>query len=301
MAWLFARESAVSNSASDSPVESTAPFVTLSGKPTQRPLSWRGWKQRPWIALLSGTISDPLMANRGAASWIASLLATRANRSPTPVNEQAPTTIATSGPRSHESSESASPDGASLRTSPAIYLLASRKSFPTWSAWATELRRVCSLRRKWVRRIDGSGCLSWQTPSVVDSSGRDYTYPSGDKDNPFPTLPGQAESWATPHVNCTTGAGTQGRDGGENLQTQVASHPAPLRTGVDSPATSGRRSLNPRFVEWLMGLPLGWTACVPAEMQSFHSWRHTHSRALQTLLAALRTWEPTALQRRLEL
>jgi len=47
--------------------------------------------------------------------------------------------------------------------------------------------------------------------------------------------------WASPHANCTTGAGNQGQQGGENLQTQA------------------KGKLNPRWVETLMGLPIGWT------------------------------------------
>jgi hypothetical protein len=34
--------------------ESPAPWLTLSGTPTQRPLSWRGWASRPWIKHLCG-------------------------------------------------------------------------------------------------------------------------------------------------------------------------------------------------------------------------------------------------------
>ena len=48
-------------------------------------------------------------------------------------------------------------------------------------------------------------------------------------------------------------------------------------------ATSTRR-LNPLFVEWLMGLPIGWTDCDAAEMQSFPSWRATHSAVLLRVL-----------------
>ena len=44
----------------------------------------------------------------------------------------------------------------------------------------------------------------------------------------------------TPHANCHTGAGTHG-DGGPNLQTVIGG------------------SLNPEFVEWLQGFPIGWT------------------------------------------
>ncbi len=33
-----------------------------NGKPTPQPLSWRGWKTRPWIRLLSGTTLEPSTA-----------------------------------------------------------------------------------------------------------------------------------------------------------------------------------------------------------------------------------------------
>lgn len=39
----------------------------------------------------------------------------------------------------------------------------------------------------------------------------------------------------------------------------------------DSPSPE-RRSLNPRFVEWLMGFPLGWTALDPLGM-AWLDWR----------------------------
>ena len=35
-----------------------------SGTPRRRPLWWRGWKNRPWLGLLFGTISDPSTAER---------------------------------------------------------------------------------------------------------------------------------------------------------------------------------------------------------------------------------------------
>lgn len=54
-----------------------APFVMLSGTATQRPLSWHGWKARPWIKLLYGTISRPSLAGRSAGVFIASLPVSR--------------------------------------------------------------------------------------------------------------------------------------------------------------------------------------------------------------------------------
>lgn len=44
----------------------------------------------------------------------------------------------------------------------------------------------------------GRAVLSWQTASVTDANGRDYTYSRGDKTEPFLTLDGQAKKWATP-------------------------------------------------------------------------------------------------------
>lgn len=66
------------------------PYVTLSGTPTRRPLSWHGWKRRTWIQRLYGTISQPSTADRGVAAWISSLEGSHAPTSRTPANEPAP-------------------------------------------------------------------------------------------------------------------------------------------------------------------------------------------------------------------
>jgi hypothetical protein len=34
--------------------------------------------------------------------------------------------------------------------------------------------------------------------------------------------------------------------------------------------------LNPTWVEWLMGLPLGWTDLKPFEMHKFQEWQQQH-------------------------
>jgi hypothetical protein len=36
-------------------------------------------------------------------------------------------------------------------------------------------------------------------------------------------------------------------------------------------------SLNPTWVEWLMGWPLGWTDLKPLEMDKFQQWQQQHS------------------------
>ena len=37
-------------------------------------------------------------------------------------------------------------------------------------------------------------------------------------------------------------------------------------------------SLNPTWVEWLMGWPLGWTDLKPLEMDKFRQWQRSHGR-----------------------
>ena len=54
--------------------------------------------------------------------------------------------------------------------------------------------------------------------------------------------------WPTPHSSAGTGPGTQGREGGMNIQTAV-------QEGVGG-------KLSAVWVEWLMGLPEGWVSLV---------------------------------------
>ena len=70
----------------------------------------------------------------------------------------------------------------------------------------------------------------------------------GNKNHHFKSYPTPTKS------DATGGPGCSGRQGGNNLRTQVGG------------------SLNPTWVEWLMGWPIGWTACEPLEMDKFLQW-----------------------------
>jgi hypothetical protein len=50
---------------------------------------------------------------------------------------------------------------------------------------------------------------------------------------------------------------TDGSESSENVQT--------------SPQPSPKK-LNPSFVEWMMGVPIGWTNLKPLEMESYREW-----------------------------
>ena len=84
-----------------------------------------------------------------------------------------------------------------------------------------------------------------------------------------------------------------------NLETVVGRRmwPTPMaHDGKDcgsSPSQAGRNSptlpvaaggkLNPTWVEWLMGWPIGWTDLQPLETVKFQQWRASHGVALEDL------------------
>jgi len=89
-----------------------------------------------------------------------------------------------------------------------------------------------------------------------------------------------AHAWSTPSAHDGRRPGSDaGSTQGRNLKREAAALglQAPTATGAESPNDSGPRRLNPLFVTWLMGLPLGWTSFEPLEMGSFRRWLLEHS------------------------
>lgn len=269
-----------------------------------QPRSWsRACKTGPWIKLLSGLIYEPSTVQRGVESWIASRRVIRASHSLSRDHAAAFRILAICGRTSRASSATSSPQSSFWRTSPAICPLDSIKSVETWDAWVTGLRLEYSRRRKLARRTDASDCLrwpspdantatysnghngfvnireaatSWQTPSVEQFSRRRQV---GQETRSELLLIGQARAWATPRAN------------GNHQYNSENSHQALGRqaltaTGPELSDDSGRRSLNPSFVEWLMGMPDGWTDFAPLGMEWSHSSQPTHSEPLRVNYAS---------------
>lgn len=111
----------------------------------------------------------------------------------------------------------------------------------------------------------------WPTPVASDTSSRTKPYAQGG------TPLSLAVKWPTPTV-----CGNHNRKGasptsGDGLATAVARYPTPSTIGINggshsraaalkrgqSSAELNGGSLNPTWVEWLMGWPLGWTDLKP--------------------------------------
>ena len=68
-----------------------------------------------------------------------------------------------------------------------------------------------------------------------------------------------------------------------NSQARIASSlPDPETPTHGEPSSNGRRTLNPRFVEWLMGWPPGWTSYECSGMALSH-WRERMQSALSSM------------------
>lgn len=193
-------------------------------------------------------------------------------------------------------------------------------SSASWKDWVTEQRREYSLRVKSVRPISENECLlwvcapisatqdallfqrcsapqsqqMWNTPQARDHKGVDRRkeargFSPSLPNQVQPTQPQEAQSstsgnrqelqWATPY------AGTKDHQGGslEHYQSRLAKgRQIDLHGQITMINEAYTGKLNPRWVETLMGLPVGWTmpscadpwtiermSCVCSEMESF--------------------------------
>ena len=367
MAWLYALGPVGSSLASPSPSPTTAPSVTSSGKHSQRPLSWHGWKRRPWIELLSGTISQPSTADRGAELWISSLLASHVNPSAPRASSSAPKTSGGSGLMSSASFGRFNPDGLFSKTS--LDLFGSDCSDPSsvdWPPSGTMRRGICSALPRSAPPISVSGssfsrdeyptpsatpygtsqnegevphdrptkgtlsletwAKAWATPSARDGKGSFNGHSRGGQD-----LSENAQNWPTPVVpngGRTTNTSSHREDGSKRqvILDAVVRHwptpsteqrhdyqrdhgnsekPYPTLQGAAKSFHSSRRGpeisscgpgcspshrrLNPLFVEWLMGWPIGWSSVRigsgPAATE-FTLWKQRMRSTLSQLVSA---------------
>jgi len=114
---------------------------------------------------------------------------------------------------------------------------------------------------------------------------------------------GSLEKFPTPTVKGNYNRKGLSKTSGDGLATYVKKYPFPTPCASDNrnrgttqtPAIARRIAkgkqvmlsmtldgpMNPVFVEWLMGWPLGWTELQPLETDKFHEWRQQHSVSYQ--------------------
>ena len=276
--------------------------VSLSGKATQRPYSWRGWKTRPWMKLLSGVTLQPSTAASGMELWIQSLLASRAKTSQSQAS-------ARESRKGHDQGCSLKPAELFAKYDQGIFLSkTSQDSFLTSSCqsysenfpkWGSMHSGECFRQEMWVAPILEKESLSWPTPNTSDQHNPNM---SDNHDVKKSYLRGVAASWPTPRMNdfkghCTDA--TTRKDGkcrNDQLQNAVIhtgpSAPVKQNNGSDSSKSAQtspqplKKRLNPKFVEHLMGMPPGWSLPIPIDQNVFKRWETESAHLLRLLHSA---------------
>ena len=236
---------------------SALPFLRLARSAMWRgkrsPLrSWcRRWKREVWIQHLCSRTSARSTRDPGLAQWIASWRGSPASPCHTPVSVSAPTIRVGCGPKCSASSATAEQGSLSLRTCPGCERRA-------WAPSSKGLPRSGSMRSGAIyerpmsalRTNETDGSYSLPTPTVGDSKNARNATSSrreGSQHHSGTTLCDVV--WATPTAHPRTHT-PRPVDHGQQLANQVG----------------GR--LNPTWVEWLMGIPTGWTDCEPLATES---------------------------------
>lgn len=305
MAWIYIPGAATSSPSAPEEPASISPLswqfqvlersVWWRGNPTPARGWFRLWKKASWLQRLCGAMPEPSTAASGVASWMASLAASRVSRGALPASSLANSTNAISGRPSGEASSNQARGGASSRMSPACLAAeVSSESDETFTAWASRLREASTLRLKLVRRTSAQESFSsgsaisamkssaWPTPATRDHKGAnaashlDRSTGSLHLDQ-LPNFVAHVwvpKLWSTPSVASATG-GQMSRSGDRQGELLLAGEARAVSSllGHNSltngePTEQSDLTLNPRFVEALMGWPTGWTdfACAATEL-----------------------------------
>jgi len=249
MAWLFVPELEDLSLGSESSGPDFEPSVMLSGKATQRPLSWRGWASRPWIKHLSGTISAPSTASRGVIAFLASLGVSRASHSVWPESVEDSqmsgglATISSGWSMKYE----IQPGGSSSCWKTSQVSLWPEDSTASSEDWrrlsrAGGVQNGCAYpRAPWVPLTDvnASSDFSWPTPRTITGGAEsaERKQELGRTESGGGDLQAAAQKWPTPTASDNGEKVTPQTRKGSSLLAHADKWPTPTATATDAKAS----------------------------------------------------------------
>ena len=139
----------------------------------------------------------------------------------------------------------------------------------TWPRWGLMRDGECYQQPKWERHTKEIEYGFWPTPCATDYKGSGKTGQLRDRLD-YAVERGATKSktytWPTPR--------TKGMCGGTG-SWELLKKNTTIEEARQMGAGNGGK-LNPTWVEWLMGWPLGWTDLKPLEMDKYHLWQQQH-------------------------
>ena len=146
--------------------------VTASGKATQRPSSWRGWKTRPWSRLLFGAVTSPSFQPPHFSEWTSLPPASHASPGAALDKVEAPRTSDGYGTTSHHFFAEWDREQSSWRTSrPSLFAEDWSSSSLTWPRSGSMRSGRCYARVMSEHPTSESASLFWPTMLAADSHG----------------------------------------------------------------------------------------------------------------------------------
>lgn len=298
MAWLYVPALEVSNSDLNQELMATEPFVMSRGKPMRPQSLLRKYKKEKYMKRLSGLTLKPSTANLGVLKWISSLEASPASHIQVLASYLEKKTQETYGRTLKESLARFDLVCYSWRTFQTSIIQLPPQSLENWPKWGMTRRGVLYALPTLERPIGEPDGSSWPTPTVNQVT-RNYNEPiekylqrvedykqGKTKGKPGVSLGVKVRMMLpTPTANEAQKAGLykKGQMGnslvakakrGELFPTPTAREPNDVGLNLDrgrySNDTLTRKvsnqeglknggRLNPEWVEWLMGWPIGWT------------------------------------------
>lgn len=158
------------------------------------------------------------------------------------------------------------PGGSTWKTAQCSLLEDLEPSSVTWQNSGSMLNGACYLRNPLVPPISGIDAGLWPTPCASRISQELSVQKSGDG-RTKPNKLGWAVAVRTYPTPCARDYRTPGRSRLERTGQ---------KNGDNQPQVVGG-ALNPMWVEWLMGWPLGWTDLKPLEMDKYQQWQQLHT------------------------
>jgi hypothetical protein len=275
MSWLFSQalvEEYLGDICSDG-----EPSVQLSGNPTQQ--AYCAPDKMTDFSRLSrfGMTYKPLTEDRGRELLTSYLGGFHAKTSPQPEKAQELTeSEAECGEKWHGSFTKYDPDSSLWKTHQCSLAGDLEPFLETWPRWGLMRDGECWEQQTLAHltsETESGLSEKWPTPRSCSAMAATITPENSWAENRFPnleTVVGQ-RMWPTPNASDHIQRKTSKSWAEQGRVNYVLSNPE--ITGV----TGGR--LNPMWVEWLMGWPLGWTDLKPLETDKFQKWLKKHGKS----------------------
>lgn len=261
MSWLFSR--ALVEEFSEATCSAGEPSAPLSVMPTQHKFWHKGKTIESYDLSRFGLTCVPLTEDHGAGLLTSFLAAFHARTSASQAAETASTgSEAACGQRWPGLLAKYDHGSCSWKTAQPSLLGGSDEFSETWPRSGMTRTGMSYLRRTLELRTYANGCGLWPTPVASDTGSRSTKYNQGGT-----PLSLAVKLWPTPTAGNSKSGGYLAEWGGSRSREKMASM---------APESDMFGPLNPEWVEWLMGWPIGWTDLRPLEMDRFREWQQQH-------------------------